>query len=639
MKHQQQYSYAAMVASGSKATSDRFVSTREQIWQHGLERPKAAAIVAGCRLITFGELIDRASTLAARFREQLPSDRKNPIAICSGDSVRMIVAALAAWQVGYPYLPVDPAGPRERLRHMLKECCVALIATESSGLQKLPGGSWRHIPLDECSEAGSGEMDAIKTQATSVEPNDPAYIIYTSGSTGQPKGVAVSHANLAHLVGWYKEAFSVSEEDRGTQLASLTFDAAILETWTLLAAGAAVHIPDSSAKLIPERLRDYLVSEGITHCFAVTAIAERLLAVEWPPSTKLRFLLTGADTLRVFPSKGLPFQVVNNYGPTECTVLATSGVVPSDGDPTTTPTIGRAIPGVQIYLLGSHLEPVSDGEEGEIYIGGAGVSLGYIGHPDLTMERFVTNPFQDGSGLLQDGSGLLQNGSRLYRTGDLARKLPNGEFEFRGRIDQQIKLRGYRIEPGEIVHALRNHPVVASAIVKTIRVPSGEQLAAYLVLRTNTSGADLRAHLATLLPDYMIPDRFVRIADLPLTGNGKVDLAALPLPDSSNTLEEDQEYAAPETEIEQEVTAILSALLGGRRIGLADNFFRLGGHSLLAAQVISRVRQTFGVELPIRTVFETPTVAGLSRAIEQKMVDLLAALPPEDVGESGSLSL
>ncbi len=634
MEHQQQYSYAAMSVADSRAGSVRFVSAGEQIRKYGLHRPEHAAIVAGCRLITFRELVNRASALAARFREQLESNPNAPIAICSGNSVRMIAAALAAWQVGCPYLPVDPAGPRERLRHMLTECGVALIATESSCLQKLPAGRWRQITIDECLEAGPGwcGMDAIETQATNVAPNDPAYVIYTSGSTGQPKGVAVSHANLAHLAAWYKEVFSVSEEDRGTQFASLTFDATILETWTLLAAGATVYVPDSSMKLMPERLRDYLVSEGITHCFAVTAIAERLFTVEWPPSTKVRFLLTGADTLRLFPPKGLPFQVVNNYGPTECTVLATSGVVPPDGDPNTMPTIGRAIPGVQVYLLGSNLEPVSDGEEGEIYIGGAGVSLGYIGRRDLTAERFIGNPFED-------ATAPIRNRSRLYRTGDLARKLPNGEIEFRGRIDQQIKLRGYRIEPGEIVQALRNHPAVAAAIVKTIHVLSGEQLAAYLVLRTNISGADLRTYLSTLLPDYMIPDRFVRITDLPLTGNGKVDLAALPIPDSSNTLDENQEYEAPETEIEQEVTAILSALLGGKAVGLTDNFFRLGGHSLLAAQVISRLRQTFGVELPIRTVFETPTVTGLSRAIEQKMVELLAALPPEDVGESGSLSL
>lgn len=635
MEYQQEYSHIAMPALGGDLGSSHFVSAGEQIWRYGLHRDQGTALVAGYRRITFNELIHSASILAVRFREQLQGDpESSPIAICSADSVRMIAAALAAWRMGCPYLPVDPDGPRERLRHMLTECGVALVATETSCLQKLPVGSWRQITLDGCMTAGSStsEISPADYRPWNIAPDDAAYIIYTSGSTGRPKGVAVSHANLAHLAAWYKDAFSVREDDRGTQFASLTFDAMILETWTLLAAGAAVHVPDPSVRLMPERLRDYVVAEGITHCFAVTAIAERLLALEWPETTKLRFLLTGADTLRMFPPNGLPFQVVNNYGPTECTVLATSGVVPPDDDRSARPTIGRAIPGVQIYLLDSNLEPVFDGEEGEIYIGGAGVSIGYMGGPNLTAERFLPNPFEDGSGPAGDGS-------RLYRTGDLARKLPSGEFEFRGRIDQQIKLRGYRIEPGEIVHALRNHPAVAAAIVKTIRASSGEQLVGYVVLHTNTSGASLRAHLGAMLPDYMIPDRFVRIIDLPLTANGKVDLTTLPLPDSSNTLDEDRGYEAPETEIQQEVTTILSTLLGGKPVGLADNFFRLGGHSLLAAQVISRVRQTFGVELPIRTVFESPTVAGLSRAIEQKMVELLAALPPDDAVESGSLEL
>jgi amino acid adenylation domain-containing protein len=630
VKYPQEYGIA--VLDTTRDETCRPISAGEQIWRHGVDRPLETALVAGPERITFGKLVARASALAGQYRA-LQGNARAPIAICSADPVPMIVGALAAWRTGCPYLPVDPAGPPERLRHMLTECGVVLIATESSSLHELPDGPWQRVDIGERPEADARESGAgaLQTETINVSSNEPAYIIYTSGSTGQPKGVAVSHGNLAHLTAWYKSAFSVSENDRGSQLSSLTFDAMVMETWTLLAAGASIYAPDRSIRLMPERLRDYLVSEGITHCFAVTAIAERLLALEWPKTTRLRFLLTGADTLRMFPPKALPFQLVNNYGPTECTVLATSGVIPPNDDPNAVPPIGRAIAGAKIYLLGPTLDPVPDGEEGEICIGGAGVSLGYIGRPDLTAERFIADPFQSDS--------ERAAGARLYRTGDLARKLPSGEFEFRGRIDQQIKLRGYRIEPGEIVHALRNHPAVTAAIVKTIRVSPGEQLIAYLVLRANTSRAELHSYLARLLPEYMIPDRFVRIDDLPLSANGKVDLSALPLPDSTNTLDEFQAYEAPETEIEHEVTAILSTLLGGKPVGMTDNFFRLGGHSLLAAQVISRVRQTFGVELPIRTVFESPTVAGLSHAIEQKMVELLAALPPDDTYESGSLDL
>jgi acyl-CoA synthetase (AMP-forming)/AMP-acid ligase II/acyl carrier protein len=382
-------------------------------------------------------------------------------------------------------------------------------------------------------------------------------------------------------------------------------------------------VPDRSIALTPEHLRDYLVNEEVTRCFATTALAEQLLALEWPQTAKLEYLLTGADTLRVFPPSTLPFHLVNNYGPTECTVLATSGIVPPDGNGHLLPTIGRPIPGAQVYITDANLNLVPDGERGEICIGGAGVAVGYIGSPELTAERFVPDPFCPAP-------------ARMYRTGDIGRKLPDGELEFLGRLDQQIKLRGYRIEPGEIVGALRLHPAVRAAVVKPVGSDSHRQIAAYLILKEQTTAQELRSHLTSRVPEYMIPDQFVQLEELPFTPNGKVDLSALPLPDSSNVLADQESVMGPATEIQDEVSSILSDLLGGRSVAPHDNFFRLGGHSLLAAQVIVRVRSAFGVELPLRTVFESPTAAGLSEVIEDKILAQLAALPPEEFARGAS---
>jgi amino acid adenylation domain-containing protein len=607
---------------GASSGVESFASIAARVWRHAADRPGAAAILWDGGQVTFAQLVSLASVLAASFGKSAGANTA-PIAVATNNSVQMIAAALAAWKMGCAYLPVDPLGPPERLRHMLAEARVSLVAVNGSLEGRIPAGPWGVADIDACGTSCAGAATfAAQTSVPVNAAGDLAYIVYTSGSTGQPKGVAVTHGNLTNLIRWYKKAFEVTEADRGSQFSALTFDAAVLETWPILSAGASLHILAPSIALASEQLRDALVSRGITLCFAATPIAEQLLALEWPDNTKLRYLLTGADVLHTFPPATLPFRLVNNYGPTECTVLVTSGTVPTHS-PYRVPTLGRPIAGANVYILDANLSPAPDGESGEICIAGEPVSAGYSGRPDLTADRFVDNPFG-------------APGSKLYRTGDLGRKLPGGELEFRGRLDEQIKIRGYRIEPGEIVGALRSHAAVSAAAVTAIESGMNKSLAAYVVLRSQVSGAELRSHLVSRLPSYMVPQYLVRLDSMPVTGHGKIDKLRLPAPGNSDLLEPVERSAEPESEIQAEMASILSVLLEGRPVGLHDNFFRLGGHSLLAAQVIARVRNAFGVELPLRTVFESPTVAELSDQIEKRILDIVASRPSGERADSAA---
>jgi acyl-coenzyme A synthetase/AMP-(fatty) acid ligase/acyl carrier protein len=426
----------------------------------------------------------------------------------------------------------------------------------------------------------------------------------------------VTHGNLSNLVSWYNNAFGVTQNDRATQMRALTFDVSVAELWPALSAGATVYSLDRSTYLVPERLRDYLVAEEITICEAPTLVVEQLLTLEWPQNTKLRYLQTGGESLRVFPPAGLPFQVINNYGPTECTVISTCAVVKRASKETACPSIGYPITGAEVYILDSSLHPVPDGKSGEMFIAGSGVAAGYIGRPDLTDERFMSIPG-------------IAGGSRVYRTGDIARKLPNGEFEFIGRVDDQIKLRGYRIEPAEITAALRRHPSVSGAAISTVGEGVEKQLVAYIVLKVDVSGADLRNHLALHVPAYMVPELFVRLEKMPLTQHGKIDYSALPFPSRSILLDVTDAALEPTTEIEIEVASIVSRVLKQSQVGFRDDFFRLGGNSLLAAQVVVNVQHVFGVDLPMRSIFERPTVEGLAREIENQIIEASSPVAPE----------
>jgi amino acid adenylation domain-containing protein len=531
-------------------------------------RPQAEAIRAADRSISYGELLSKSRRIAARLRA-LGAGPEVPVGLCVESSPEMVVGALGILCAGAAYVPMDPSHPPTRLAGIARDAGVLTILTKQE--------------IDD-------EADVAETFAPDVEPSVLAYVIFTSGSTGRPKGVEVEHGSLMNLVRWHLRAFEVTENDRASLLAGPAFDAAVWEVWPYLAAGASLHVPEARVRADAAALQAWLLRERITIAFAPTALAEQLMELSWPERAPLRILLTGGDTLHRRPRAGLSFAVVNNYGPTEGTVVATSGIVSAEGEDL--PAIGKPIDGVDVHVI-----------EGELFVAGAGVARGYRNRPDLTRERFVPD--------LEDPQ------KRMYRTGDRGAYLPSGELAFAGRVDDQIQLRGHRIEPDEIVAALDRHPAVAQSVVVARGQGAERELVAYLVLADDAapSRAALRDHLAATLPEPMIPGVFVRVSGIPLTPNGKRDLGSLPEPAPENLLVDDPRER-PASAVQEQVATILAELLHLPAVGVNENFFHLGGHSLLGAQLIARVSDTLGVELPLRTLFDHPTVEGLSVEIE-----------------------
>jgi len=517
-------------------------------------------------------------------------------------------------KAGGAYLPLDPTYPTERLTFILNNAQALLLITAECMRDALPASPKQLVILD--SEGRFEGNVSPGPLPAKLEPRNLAYVIYTSGSTGQPKGVEVTHRGLSNLVSWHRRAFKIRPADRASQLSALGFDAAVWEVWPYLAAGATIHLADAVAVNEPAAVRDWLLAEGVTITFLPTPLAEQIMMLDWPSHCALRLLLTGADTLHHYPPRKLPFVLVNNYGPTECAVVATSGTVLPDERPERLPSIGRPIDNVQIYILNEQMEQMPVGQAGEICIGGAGVARGYRNRPNLTAVKFVENPF----GLDPDG--------RLYKTGDLGCCHPDGQIEFLGRADEQIKIRGFRIEPAEIVKVLDEHPgVQASAVVAREIVPGDKRLVAYFVpaAKARPTHSELRRSIAARLPEYMVPGIFVKLTALPLNTSGKIDRATLPAPTRENTLCDDT-FIAPRTPVEERVASLLAPLLGLDKVSSEDNFFLLGGHSLLGTQLIARLRDAFGVELPLRALFEAPTVAQLSAEVEALLLAKLESM-------------
>jgi amino acid adenylation domain-containing protein len=589
--------------NGNSHTALHGRSVPELVSLQARATPGALAVAAGGQALTYGELEAQANQLAHHLRG-LGVGREVRVGLCLDRSVSMVVGALGILKAGGAYIPLDPAYPPERLAFMLTDAQAPVIVTRRELAERLPAGKWQVVSLD-------GDAPEIVRQSSEPLPEgvaagDLAYVIYTSGSTGQPKGVEITHGSLLNLVTWHQKTFEVTPEDRATQQASPGFDAAVWELWPYLTAGASVHFPDEATRMAPELLRDWLLAQRITISFVPTPMTERLLGLEWPSKAPLRMLLTGGDALHHYPSVALPFLVVNNYGPTECTVVATSGIVPPGAGPEA-PTIGRPIANTDVYILDENLQQVAPGTPGELCIGGLGLARGYLNRPDLSAEKFVMNPFNGASG------------GRLYRTGDRARYLPDGQIAFMGRMDELIKIRGFRIEPNEIITVLNRHAGVEASVVVAREDAAGDKrLVAYIVPapKSQVSETELRDFLGKYLPEYMLPTAFVRLESLPLTPNGKVDRAALPAPNGASG-GRDAAFVAPRSPVEERLSEILAKLMSLEQVGVNDNFFLLGGHSLLGTQVIARVRDVFRVELPLRTLFDSPTIADLSREIEQ----------------------
>src|SRR6185295_3098977 len=515
-------------------------------------------------------------------------------------SLELVVALAATLEAGAAYVPLDPEAPPERLAYQIADARpVAILTCGDLAGRCRPAGDEPPILL---LDADGDESLAAFSDAPLPEralPENLAYVIYTSGSTGRPKGAMNTREGLDNLVAWHLRAYAVTAADRSTLLAAPSFDASTWEIWPALAAGARLLIADDATRLAPEPVRDWLAAESATLAFLPTPLAEATLALPSPRGTSLRVLLTGGDRLRAAPRPAPPFLVVNHYGPTEATVVATASPVTATG--ASPPAIGRPLPNVRAYVLDAEVEPAPIGVPGELFLAGVQVGRGYLARPDLTADRVVPDPFS------------LVPGARLYRTGDLARLADDGAIHFLGRLDHQVKLRGFRIELGEIEATLAEHPAVAEAAVGT-RGSAGREarLVAYIALRAETTVPELRAALAARLPSYMVPATFVRLDGLPRSAHGKIDRNALPIPEDG----EREGFAPAATPVEDLLAGIWSDLLGVAAIGREDDFFALGGHSLLAAQVIGRTRAAFAVELPVRLVFDRPTLAAFAAEIE-----------------------
>jgi amino acid adenylation domain-containing protein len=562
--------------------------------------PGSTALSWGGRQLSFGELDSRADHFAG-YLVEMGVAAGGTVAICLPRSFDWIIAALGSMRAGAAYVPLDPAWPDSRLAYAVKDSSATVLIAPSVLQHRLKLGVHGVDPARDGSAIGA----APKLERRTLQPDSCAYVIYTSGSTGVPKGVEITHANLENLIRWHVEAFQVTPRDRASHFAGLGFDAAAWEVWANLSAGATLCLADDEVRTSPVLMQEWIVHEQITIAFVPTVHAGPLMAMEWPANTQLRLLLTGGETLHHGPGASLPFQVVNNYGPSECAVVATSALLePGAGG---LPPIGRPIQGAALYLLGENLEPVSDGAVGEIYVGGNGVGRGYRNLPELTALNFLADPFVD------------TPGARMYRTGDRGVRRADGQVEFRGRLDRQAKIRGFRIELDEIGSVLEDDPRVEFATVITRPSQAGEtQLVAYVLPKETTTAPtahELQEHLLKRLPEYMVPAVFVKLRARPLSPNGKIDLSLLDQSTDGQVLERVAAQAST-SPTEAKLLGIVRGLLQNDGISAADNFFLAGGHSLLGMQLLMRLSEEFSVSLSLRQLFEAPTAERLAALIE-----------------------
>ena len=603
----------ARVVDGWNATGARIDVAQpvHRLFEAHADRAPDAPAVAGDGLrLTYGEL-DRAANRIAHALAARGVRRGAVVAVCMERAPELPAALLGVLKAGAAYVPIDPAYPAERIRYMVRDSGAAVLVTQASLAERMTDAGAPVLTVDAAASVAEDVSDARPD--VPVDAADLAYAIYTSGSTGTPKGVMVEHRALANLAGWHAQAFGVTAADRATLVAGVGFDASAWETWPYLSRGASLHVVPEAARTEPAELRDWLAAERITLTFLPTPLAEGVLPLAWPASIPLRAMLVGGDRLRSRPAADLPFALVNNYGPTENTVVATSGPVPAAGEGL--PTIGRPIANTTAYVLDDHLNPVPAGVPGQLYAGGAQVARGYLGRPALTAQRFIPDPFSK------------LPGARMYATGDRVRWTREGEIDFLGRTDFQVKVRGFRIEPGEVEAALRTHPAVADAVCAARADEGGApRLLAWVVAAGADASlpAELRAHLRDRLPEYMVPAAIGTVAAFPLTRNGKTDTAALPTPDAARA--EAAESVPPRTEDERTLAEIFAGLLRVPAVGVFDNFFDLGGDSILSIQLVSRAREA-GLHVTTRQVFQHQTVAALAAAAVPATVEPVDAAP------------
>jgi amino acid adenylation domain-containing protein len=594
--------------TGKLYPQERWV--HEMFAEQAIKSPHEVALTYGSRQWTYAELDQRSNQLAHYLIAQDvgPDER---VGICMQRGPEMIVGLLGVVKAGGAYIPLDPAYPRARLEYMLENSAMRMLLTESGFSELLPHNATKKLLLD----TAWPEISNCSRQSPRVQLSGEniAYVIYTSGSTGKPKGVALPHRALSNLIQWQMESFVFSLKNT-LQFTSMSFDVSVQEIFSTLASGGVLHLIDDDMRKDISQLKHLMNDRRIERIFlpfvALDYLCKTYLEEDAPECT-LREVITGGEQLQITPAIMQLFQrlrgavLVNHYGPSETHVCNSYTLRGDSSQWPKLPAIGKPITNAQLYVLNEWMELTPLGVPGELFIAGAGMARGYLNNPDLTAERFVPNPFSHTAG------------DRLYKTGDIVRWRKDGELEFLGRIDGQVKIRGYRIELGEIETVLRQHPAVEQAVV-IVREDElkQKQLIAYLVLRHQIAAPELREELQSRLPEYMVPSVFMVLEKIPLTPSGKTDRRALPLPQADQSPSK-QSAIAPRTPTEELLAQIWTAVLGRTQISVDDDFFALGGHSLLATQVTARIRNVFKVDLPLRRLFEAPTISKLAKVVDQ----------------------
>ena len=592
--------------------------------RHGFERqvectPAAAAVEFGEERITYAELNERANRLAHLLRAHGVGPETR-VALCLERGLELPAALLAVLKAGGAYVPLDPAYPAERLAYMLADSGAALLVTVRALAPALDAHGVPLLLLDEAADALAAQPDG--DPAPLAAPENLAYVIYTSGSTGRPKGVMVPRSALASHMAWMQRAFPLDPRDRVLQKTPYSFDASVWEFHAPLMAGATLVMAAPGAHRDPAVLVRTLMEREITVVQMVPSLLRAVLdAGGLEGAASLRRLFCGGEALgaelAARARRATEAEIVNLYGPTEVCIDATSRAYA--GETAGTVPLGRPVDGVRAYVVEGWMDRVPGGGAGELLLGGAQVARGYLARPALTAERFVPDPFGG------------EPGARLYRTGDRARWTAAGELDFLGRADGQVKVRGFRIEPGEVEAVLRAFPGVRDAAVAArADAAGGERLVGYVAANgSSPRTSELRAFAAARLPEHMVPGAFVVLPGLPLTPSGKVDRRALPEPEGRPELA--AEFAAPRTPVEEALCGIWAQVLGVERVGVDDDFFDLGGHSLGAMQILARVRDALDVDIPLGTLFDAKTVAGLAREVEggRRTSIRIPVLPPD----------
>jgi amino acid adenylation domain-containing protein len=587
--------------------ADRCV--HELFAEQAARTPGAVAVESGPDQVTYAELNRRSHRLALRLR-RMGVGPEVRVGLCLGRSIELATAVLAVLKAGGAYLPLDPAYPRERLAFMLADARAPVLVTKERWRDRLPAGAAGVVYLDAAEDLPDG--DGATGPAT--WPDNLAYVIYTSGSTGRPKGVMMTHRCLANLLSWQLRAPTFAPGRRVLQFTSPSFDVSFQEMFSTWLSGGTLVIAPDDVRADAARLAGFLREQRVGRLF-LPYVALRHLAEAAGGGTvleSLREVITAGEQLRVTPGLAAFFggpdgpTLHNQYGPSESHVVTAFTLDEPPARWPALPPIGRPIANARAYVLGAGMRLLPVGVPGELYLGGVALGRGYLGQADLTAERFVPDPFGP-------------SGSRLYRTGDRARWRADGELEFLGRVDQQLKVRGFRVEPGEVEAAVRQHPAVRDAAVAAWEQEAGDRrLVIYVVAAAGEppSVSELRRFLGETLPDYMMPASVVFLDTLPLTPSGKLDRRALPAPGPARPALGD-EYVAPGNPLEEVLAGIWAGVLGVERVGVRDSFFELGGDSLLSLRVVARVREALQVEIPLREFFVRPTVAGMADALRR----------------------